>query len=573
MSFAVHVIARKSCLLVLLSLLCGIAFAAEKDPLQSALSAEFAASDGKESDAAAQFLASAKQEKRADYAERAARLALFAREFALAEQAAEFWLTLAPDNFDAQQAQAFAEVVQGKPEAASHIQAILLSQPEKGVGAVMGILNAPDAQEKAQQVLEKLQSESALLALPPDRGLIPIALRLKQNALALKLAQAASKAQPNSSKAWLWRGLAEVGSEQKSDAARSYEKALALDPSNNQLRLSYVQILNDLDRQSEIEAVLKQAPKQTESIFRARVAFASAGNDAEALSRLQSELKQNKTLSADLRTVIAAQLYELRKKPVNALKQYRKIPNTSSHWPDAQLRQAVLLAGRDAKKPQLNKAREVLQAMQQANIKSEAKINGYLLESELLLEQGEIATAQQVLGLALNIFPDEINVLYARAMAALRGKDITMMEADFRRILALEPDNANAWNALGYSLLTETKGREEEAMGYIERAYTLEPRNGAIVDSLGWGFFKLGQLDQAIVHLREAYKLEPEGEIAAHLAEALIALGADEEAEKIAADALQRFPKSAPLLQTIERLKIRVAVEAKDAARGHEHRQ
>ncbi|NJR44170.1 tetratricopeptide repeat protein [bacterium] len=139
--------------------------------------------------------------------------------------------------------------------------------------------------------------------------------------------------------------------EDKKAAALSYEKALSLEPQNQQLRLSYVQILNDIGQTAEIEKVLRTAPKQDETMFRARMAFASAANDADALKRLQTELRRAKAIAPETKTFMSAQLYELREKPVEALKSYESIPQSASVWADAQLRRAVLLAGRDAQKP------------------------------------------------------------------------------------------------------------------------------------------------------------------------------------------------------------------------------
>ncbi|NJR44169.1 tetratricopeptide repeat protein [bacterium] len=219
----------------------------------------------------------------------------------------------------------------------------------------------------------------------------------------------------------------------------------------------------------------------------------------------------------------------------------------------------------------LKKARKLLQALQSAEgQKDEVLVNAFLLESELLIEHGKATEASAVLSDGLARFADDANLLYARAMAGIKLKDVVQMEADFRRMIELDPENANAWNALGYSLLTETD-RTEEAVNLIERAYQLEPSNGAIVDSLGWGFFKMGQLDQAISYLREAYKLTPEGEIAAHLAEALSEMGAVDEAQQLATEAKAKFPSSAPLLETIKRLKLQTDELAPPAS--HELRQ
>lgn len=558
---------------------------ASAEALEQAIGAEFDAADGNELGAAKKYLLAAKQEKRADYAERAARLALFARDFEVAEQAAEVWLSLKPDQQDALQTQAFAELALGKPDANVHIRTLLLANSDESVGSVLAIISAAQVRPNAIVMLKALRADPELLALAPDRGLIPIALRLKQNKLALKLARSASEKSPDSSKAWLWRGLAEIGVEDKAAAEVSYAKALQLDPKNVPLRLGYVQILNDLKRVQKIDKTLRTAPAQTEPLLRARIAFASANSDEKALKALAAKLrKPNSEVSESLRTLLRAQIYELMEDPKKALSSYAKVAMGTAEWPDAQLRRAVLLAGPEVKKPKLVAARKILRAMQSSQLEKAQTINAYLLEAELLGEYKQYKKADQVLTTGLQRFPDEAGMLYARALAGLARKDIARMEADFRQIVAIDPQNANAWNSLGYSLLTETD-RTEEAMALIERAYQLDPKSGAIADSFGWGFFKLGQVDQAIYYLREAYKLEPEAEIAAHLAEALHTLGADPEAINVLSEAKAKYPDSKPLQDTIERLKLPISSpgtlaienpkspEMDEKMRGHEHRE
>jgi len=91
--------------------------------------------------------------------------------------------------------------------------------------------------------------------------------------------------------------------------------------------------------------------------------------------------------------------------------------------------------------------------------------------------------------------------------------------------IALDQDNANALNSLGFILAQE--GRDlDEALSYCKKAVTLAEANPSYIDSLGWVYFKIGRLEEAKTHLRKALKLasgEKEKEIAAHLKEVLAA--------------------------------------------------
>ncbi len=89
-------------------------------------------------------------------------------------------------------------------------------------------------------------------------------------------------------------------------------------------------------------------------------------------------------------------------------------------------------------------------------------------------------------------YPDDLNLLYTRAMLAEKRNDLAQLEADLRNILAREPDNAMALNALGYTLADRTE-RYDEALQLIELAHQINPQDPAILDSLGWVQLPPGQ--------------------------------------------------------------------------------
>ncbi len=176
----------------------------------------------------------------------------------------------------------------------------------------------------------------------------------------------------------------------------------------------------------------------------------------------------------------------------------------------------------------------------------------FMLEADLLLDREAQADAIEVYGRALSIFPESLALQYGRAMAYEAQEDIAGMERDMRAILEREPDNATTLNALGYSLTQNTE-RYEEAAELIERALELSPGEAAILDSLGWVYFKLGRLDDAIPPLEAAYAQLPDPEVAAHLGEALWALGRTDEAKNIWQEALTRDPGNSHVTEALRR--------------------
>ena len=95
-----------------------------------------------------------------------------------------------------------------------------------------------------------------------------------------------------------------------------------------------------------------------------------------------------------------------------------------------------------------------------------------------------------------------------------------------------KPDDANAMNALGYTLADRTD-HKAEALALIQKALTLKPGEPAIIDSLGWVQYRLGNLDEALEQLRRAYDKQPDAEIAAHLGEVLWVSGQKDEARRV----------------------------------------
>jgi tetratricopeptide (TPR) repeat protein len=120
-------------------------------------------------------------------------------------------------------------------------------------------------------------------------------------------------------------------------------------------------------------------------------------------------------------------------------------------------------------------------------------------------------------------------------------------------LIVARPDNAHAYNALGYSLADRNQ-RLEEAKGLIEKALALAPEDAFIIDSMGWVFFRMGDTTRALELLQRAYKLRPDADIGAHLGEVLWVMGNKAEARRIWKEALSKAPDNDTLRTTMRRL-------------------
>jgi len=181
----------------------------------------------------------------------------------------------------------------------------------------------------------------------------------------------------------------------------------------------------------------------------------------------------------------------------------------------------------------------------------------FLMEVELLNRTGQYEASLEVLNDALLAYNNNTDLRYSRAMVAEKLGDIVQLEEDLAFIIDKNPKNATALNALGYTLADRTK-RLDEALKLIQQARTISPSDPAIMDSLGWVYFRLGRMQESLELLKKAYVDFPDAEVAAHLGEVMWAMGLTKEAKEIWAQGIKKQPNSQILLETLSRLEIKL---------------
>ncbi|PWF22650.1 tetratricopeptide repeat protein [Corticimicrobacter populi] len=174
-------------------------------------------------------------------------------------------------------------------------------------------------------------------------------------------------------------------------------------------------------------------------------------------------------------------------------------------------------------------------------------------EAQLLREAGRVEAAIAVLEKADVDIPDATQIKYDLSMLYERVGRLDEMERLLRRIIEIDPSHAHAYNALGYTF-ADRNIRLDEAHTLISRALDMMPDNPYILDSMGWVLFRQGDLGRAQDYLWQAYRIAPESEIAAHLAEVMWQRGSFDEARQLLADGLRQEPDSAVLLETVKKL-------------------
>jgi tetratricopeptide (TPR) repeat protein len=138
------------------------------------------------------------------------------------------------------------------------------------------------------------------------------------------------------------------------------------------------------------------------------------------------------------------------------------------------------------------------------------------------------------------------SVLFSRGAMYERMKNYPAAEAEFRKVLEINPENASALNYLGY-MLADRNMRLEEAQGFINKALEMEPNNGAYLDSLGWVLYRQNKLTEAEEKLRRALEsMSRDPTVHDHLGDVYFREGKIREAIAQWQSSLKEYQTSAP---------------------------
>ena len=521
-----------------------------KDALTSTLAAEFALANGDLETAVREYAQAAQASDEPAVAAQATRVALAAQQWEPARAAFARWQTLNPADTEIWQARALLNLHDGKADAAYGDLLRLAHEPDgKGWRSIaQALLRAAD-KVQAGALLERLATPE-LLGAKADVwvAVSQLAQRLERKPLAQSLAERAV-AKFASADAYAWAAQLKLQAGDRAGARALFADALRHDAKNSHLRIAYATLLGELGDNAEAAHILAQGP-QDDYIYAARAAYAARANDKTLIEPLYRQLKALPEPRPGARLNLLGELAELLERKTEALAWYSQVVEDDGHRFEAQLRRAVLLDDSGKTADALGLIHEL-----QARAGDDAKQLGevFLLEAELSGKHQHDETAVAVYDRGLKALPDDTRLLYARA---LLNDDLNHVDAavrDLRRVLELKPDNADALNALGYTLADRTD-KKDEALSLIQKALVLKPGEPAIIDSLGWAQYRLGHLDEAVQQLKLAYQKQPDAEIAAHLGEVLWVSGRKDEAKKIWELGRKKDAKNKVLLETIRRL-------------------
>lgn len=537
------------------------------DIVYMVLAAEISMQRGLVGPAYRTYMELARQTRDPRFAQRATEIAFNARIPQQALDSARLWKEISPTSPAANQVLSTLLVLNGRWDDARP----LLQQQLAAVPAT----HRGEAILQLQQQLSRTSDPAGAATLLQD--LTKNDTKLPETQLALARAREVAGDEPGSLAA-LDQALrlrpdyeaaalmaAELRAEKQPDEAVAILKRFldkSPDSVNGHITLARLYLLrNDMQSaRQEFETLRKVAPGDPRVPLALGLTSLQAKNYGEAEQYLKEYLQlveKQPTANPDIAYQYLAQIAEERKDYAGAIQWLDRIEDIRLA-PAATAKRAQLLA----RMGKLDDAQALFGEM--LTDAEDIPDPGQRTQRVTAIRQAEVATlmeskaydrARKLLNDRVTAEPDNADWIYELAMLDERQKRYDSMEKGLRKVIALQPQQKQGYNALGYSLADRNE-RLPEALKLLERASELGPDDPYIMDSLAWVKFRMGDLRPAADLLRNAYSKAPEAEIGAHLGEVLWQLGEHDEARKTWTEAVRTDPENETLVDTLRRYKV-----------------
>lgn len=487
-----------------------------------------------------------------ELAMRAASFALAAHNEPLALRAARRWQALAPDDLDPREAVARLALRAGdRREVLAQCQAIVRQHPGgpgQGFRQVVQVLAQEGGKaDVALSVMAQLRKEQPDVADGAYAQAV-LALKLGRLDLAEQAAREALRLKADARDTLLLLTGVLVKKGDIAGADRTFADMIKGADNPTDLRMGYARLLLDAERIDEARAQFQQVLAAKPDSQQARYALGLLALEQQDLDAAEPYFKAL-LASPELKQRAAyylGRIEEVRNHPQQALAWYGQVTE-GEQGIDALTRRAVVMG----KIGKLDDGRALMAQMRRDMPMFATRF--YLAEAEMLLDADKPQDALALYEQALREDPEDPDLLYGRSLVYERMQNVAAAEADLRKILTKDKDDARAMNALGYMLTVHTQ-RFDEARKLIERALELTPDDAAVIDSLGWVEYRQGKVKEARTLLERAFGKAKDPEIAAHLGEVLWVLGEKEQARAVWDAALTRDPDHRVLRETVDRL-------------------
>lgn len=497
------------------------------DAVGKVIEGEFALQTGDTAGAARDYLAAAKASDDPELAEHAARIAVAADDMATANAALARWRQLAPDNPELGGLAIQLDLLHGQLAPALTEAQRLLKRPKGWQDILPPLADTQNDHGETARSLIRALLERDLLPRQIDAWLAfaGMARRLNDEKLSHDLETRLIAQFPDDPQAQLIAVEHLRDSGDVAAARAALDRVLASGKLSPDVRNALAGELAVLGDSKAAAQALAQGP-QDDASYAQRATWLSDADDKPGLAALYSEIKSTATSPA--RQLLLGELAELQSQWSEAEKWYRGI-EASPLRERAQLRLPSVLE----KQGQLDAAIALLRRLQtQTDGDGENRRDAYLQEADIWTRRKDDKQVMAAYARGFEAFPDDALLLYGRGLYQQGQGRIAAALADLKRIIDRDADNAEALNAYGYTL-AESSQRYSEALPYIEKSNRLKPNSAATIDSLGWVELKLGDRDKALSLLRQAWSLQKDPEIAAHLGEALWLSGDQAGARKV----------------------------------------
>jgi tetratricopeptide (TPR) repeat protein len=510
---------------------------------------EIAAQRGRPDVSTPHYLQAARESSDPRVAERAVQMATAAGQYRIALRAARRWQELDSTSIEARKViTALALKLGDMDEVVNQLEYIIAHSGDTQQGfhlATATLARQPDKQQ-ALGVMEQLAArfpDSAEAQLAVCR----MAILANDLDKALAAVEQAQRLQPDMTQAYILKAQVLIRQDHKPRASEVLVDAVKRHPEDTDLRFAYGRLLLDADdlegAREQFRKVVQMAPDNADARYSLALLELETGELQSAERHLKKLLEQGaKQQSVYYYLGYAAQE---RGDEDTALEWYGKVEE-GEYWTQARLRMSKIMI----KQGRLADVRREMKALRLNN--PDNAIDFYLIEGQVLSDLSHQEDAYSLYSQALEAHPDNEDLLYARALVAESMDRLDLAEQDMRHILEIDPDNVRTLNALGYTLADRTD-RYAEALQYIQKAYAQDPDDPAIIDSMGWVQYRLGNLEQAREYLQQAYDMTNDSEIGAHLGEVLWMQGNRDAARRIWDESLKNAPDNPVLKEVFNR--------------------
>lgn len=479
--------------------------------------------------------------------------------------AARVWARLSPNDLEASSTELALAAANGQTKGLSQaLRNRIEASRDKpaAIGQALAVLSRLNDRRLALRILDEALSDSVRKLPAAHLALADVASAAGDYPRASQEAHAALAADPKSEPAA--QRVLEYGA--KVDPQRAQADARAYinrNPNARKVRLMLAGQMADAGDYNgalaELQAMSRRSPEDFDPLFmQAQLAY-KAGQLPQAKTLLQQYLDvQNQrqraivpgatdagAAAADAH-VLLSRIAEDQGQYDEAIAELGRIDDPSLRF-SARMRQAALRA----KSGRVDDAIKMVDAA--APQDEEERTLGVLTKAQILRDADRIGQAVSVLEAADQALPDTVEIKYELAMLYERQDRLADLERMLRQVIALDPEHAHAYNALGYTLADHNQ-RLPEALDLITQALELSPNDPFILDSMGWVKFRMGDQVAAADYLRRAYSVRPEADIAAHLAEVLWTQGKRDQAVELLRAALAKDPKNKTVLEVVKRL-------------------